>query len=71
MSLHLLSEIPNHFEAYGDERLTLQSVPQGLLIGEKLVFDVPKDMRLKRIDDTFLPALENLFFCWALVFHPW
>jgi hypothetical protein len=52
-----------------DEPLKPQSIPLGVLIVEKSMFDVPKDMHLKRKDDTFLPALKNLLFCWDWVFH--
>ena len=58
MNLQLLSEIPNQFEAYVDEKLKTQLHPLSPLIFEKSGFDEPMDMYMKRTDDTFQPSLE-------------
>ena len=57
VNLQLLSEIPNQFEAYVEEKLKTQLPPLIPLIFEKSVFDEPMDTYLKRTDDTFQPSL--------------
>ena len=58
MNLQLLSEIPNQFEAYVDEKLKTQLHSLNPLISEKSKFDEPMDTYMKRKDDTFQPSLE-------------
>ena len=58
VNLQLLSEIPNQFEAYVDEKLKTQSHLLNPLIFKKSGFDEPMDMYLKRTDDPFRPSLE-------------
>ena len=58
MNLQLLSEIPNQFEAYVDEKLKTQLHPLSPLIFEKSGFDEPMDTYMKRTDDTFQLSLE-------------
>ncbi len=58
VNLQLLSEIPNQFEAYVDEKLKTQLHLLNPLIFEKSWFDEPMDTYLKRTDVTFQPSLE-------------
>ena len=58
VNLQLLSEIPNQFEAYVDEKLKTQLHLLNPLIFKKSGFDEPMDTYLKRTDDTFRPSLE-------------
>ena len=62
VNLQLLSEIPNQFEAYVEEKLKTQLPHLIPLIFEKSVFDEPMDTYLKRTDDTFQPSLESPLF---------
>ena len=57
VNLQLLSEIPNQFEAYVEEKLKTQLPPLIPLIFEKSAFDEPIDTYLKRTDDAFQPSL--------------
>ena len=71
VKLQLLSEIPNQFEAYVDEKLKTQLHPLNPFIFEKSGIDQPMDTHLKRTDDTFQLSMEISLFSWDLAFHHW